>query len=109
MSAFDMQVNVMAIGVQAPSEEAQQQGHTQLEVVLTLAQIFPTPQGQMPIPLGTVRFPLSGEDAINVGKQFIEEGEKLPKTSDIQIASDIKGVDQIAKADQAFRGGPQGG
>jgi hypothetical protein len=108
MSAFDMQVNVMAIGVSAPTEEEQQQGRTQLDVVLTLAQLFPTPQGQaMPIPLGTVRFPLGGEDAINVGRQFIEEGEKLPKTSDIQIASDIKGVEQIAKADQAFRGGPQ--
>lgn len=105
MSAFDMQVKVMGIGINAPNEEAQKQGVNELEVVLTLAQLFPTPQGLVPVPLGVIRFPLAPEDAINIGGQFVSEGEKLPKTSDLQVVQDISQVENIARADQAFRKG----
>ena len=65
------------------------------------------PNGQ-PIPIATkvTRIPFNKEAADSVGLALVEGASKLPDTpkpSDLILASSMSGVDEMAKAQQAFR------
>lgn len=102
MSAFDTTVNVIGTSLAAPSEEQLKTGETPaLEIRLTIGQILPfsAGPGQPPVvaPVGTIRYGLDRDAAIEFFKTGLEEAEKLPPPSKLEVASSLNGIDEAAK------------
>jgi hypothetical protein len=89
MTAFSATLNVSNITVEKPSEDADH-----LVVKLEVGQLFPAGQNQaVVISIGSFNFPISGDKAVQFGEDLKREGEKMPKPSDLTIASNLDEID----------------
>lgn len=98
---FDIGVQPLGANV-APTEDG-----VELTVVLGIPMPFQDPQNPgnpLMAPMGQVRIPLAREFGISLGKKIAEECEKLPKESNLTVASSLHGVEQIANLDKQFKG-----
>lgn len=87
MTAFNAEINVMGMSIAIPEDPNNNPG---LKVHLTVGQLFPVDSGDgspLQVPLGQLVFSLNKEAATQMGQKLLEEAEKMPKESDIKIAS----------------------
>lgn len=91
MSAFDVTLTT------APPSLAVPEGESILELQAPVIIAVPSSQGIAGLPIGTVRMPIERDHAIKLGKAMVEEAEKLPKPSKIDVASDLSSVAQAAE------------
>ena len=92
MTAFNAVLNVSEIGIEKPSEDADH-----LNISLTVAQLLPTqPSQAVMIPLGTLKFPIERDKILRLAEDLKREGEKLPKPSDLAIASSLEDINPEA-------------
>ncbi len=91
MAVFNAQVNVGAVDIKELDDK-------HLEVELEIFMPFPAGPGQaVPIHLGTLRFPINKEPALNLAKDLKEKGEKLAQESGLIEANDMGAVEEAAK------------
>lgn len=109
MSAFEARVNVAATSIAIPTEEQQEQGANNVDIHLVVTVPLPFAQGpgQPPLQtqLGTIVYGLDRDTAIKFFKQGLEAAEKLPKTSDLEVATDLSAAEAAAQRLEALKAG----
>jgi hypothetical protein len=98
MSAFDSTWQTLGVSVGVPEDDGP------LELMLTVGNALPTPQGPVPIPLGVHRFVFTREQAISLFEKGLEEAQKMPKKSDIVTATNMSSVEKVAENIKKFGG-----
>lgn len=102
MSAFETTYNIIGISAHAPTDEELAAGADPLVMVnltpgLMLPMENPAQPGQpVVIPLGQVRYRISGEASIEFGHTLVAEGERMPKKTHVDIATSMAGVEEVA-------------
>ena len=99
---FDSTVQALDIRVLPPEE-----GDDVCTLLVMVGTILPfalEPGKPLPIPLGVLRFPLNSENANNLAESLKTEAEKLPKPSNIEVASSLAGVEKAVDFTQKLRG-----
>lgn len=96
---IEVSLTVLGVRAEAPTEEALKGGaDPEIFVQVIGATFLPFEaapgQGPMPVPSVAVKFALSKESALKLGKKLVEQGEKLPNKARIDIAQNLSGVDE---------------
>lgn len=90
LQIIDVQINTNTDAPVGPEG-----GVLQLALIIGLAlPVGPNQVGH--IPMGIIRGNLRKEQALQVGKEITEEAENLKSPIDIQIATDLAGVERAA-------------
>lgn len=102
MTAFDTHLNVVDMGLAVPTAEALDEGaEPTIEISLTVGQVLPFSQGpgQPPLvaPIGKVRFGLDRDSAVKYFTQALEAATALPVRGQVDIATNLHGVDVVAE------------
>lgn len=100
MTAFNADINVMGMSIAVPEDHDQAPG---LKIHLTVGQLLPLDSGDgspLQVPLGQISFSLGKDAATQMGQKLLEEAEKMPKESNLTVASpaDMAKVQQAAEA-----------
>jgi len=98
----DVTLQPLGVNIATPPD-----GGTELEVIVLAGLFLPfdTGTGQpLPVPFAQIRFPMGRDFALKYAESLKTEAEKLPKQSDIAVASSLQGIDQIADAERRIRG-----
>jgi hypothetical protein len=99
---FNGTINVIGVGVESPTD-------TELDVILTLGQVFALPNVQPAIiPFSRVRFSLDKDTANKLSQSLKEGADKLKPPSKLDVASTMSDVEQAAKSLDSF-GKPMSG
>lgn len=109
MSAFDTTVNVVGTSIGVPTEEHLAAGAPPaLEIAIKIGQQLPfsAGDGQPPVvaELGTIRFGLNQDTAVEFFEQGLEAAKKLPVKPKLDIATNLDGVEEAAKKISAITG-----
>jgi hypothetical protein len=102
MSAFETTYNIIGLSAHAPSDEELEAGAEPLVTVnITPGLMLPMENPQAPgqpivVPLGQIRYRINGEACIEFGETLINEGQRMPKRSKVDIVSSMAGVDEVA-------------
>lgn len=100
---FDTMLNIMSVNTNAPTtEEIDQGANPEVIVTLTPGLMLPIadpsdPTHPVVVPGGNIRFRLDGESAVSIGRKLVEEGERMPKRSRIEVASSLSGAEGAAR------------
>lgn len=100
---FDVTVQPLGVSIATPPDGA----GAELEVIVAAGIFLPfdTGTGQpLPVPVAQIRFPMGRDFALKYAESLKTEAEKLPKQSDIAVASSLQGIDRIADAERKIRG-----
>jgi hypothetical protein len=102
--AFDVTVQPIGFSLVTPEEGSDPQG-IQLVVTVGMALPFERGPGQGPVlaPVANVRIPLTREAGLSMADAVREACEKLPKESDLTVATSLAGVDRLADLDKKLR------
>lgn len=110
MPAHHTRLSIIQAAIVGP-EEGKENETDSIKLILTSGTPLPvSADGTNPIvvPIGTYEAELSGDVAVQLGEKLVEEGQKIPKKSAIETASNLSGVEQLAQqartVDKAFRG-----
>lgn len=96
---FDITLTVGPPSLTIPDSDNLEPGRPVfLEAAFPVVQVIPGPGGQpVPMAVGNCRIPIERDTAIQFGRTLVEEAEKLPKTSKLDIASSISEVEKAAQ------------
>lgn len=102
MTAFDANVNVVGTSIGVPTEEQLEAGAPSvLEIAIKVGQQLPFSQGPgqpgVTAELGTMRFALERDMAIEFFEKGLEAAQSLPAKPNIDIATSLDGIDEAAK------------
>jgi hypothetical protein len=108
VTAFDATVTVGGLDLAVPNEEALKNGvRPHVEVILTIVQPLPiakAPGEPVIAPLGTLKFPIARDQAVEFFRQGLEQAEQLPAESKLEISNDLSAAHQAAEALKGMRG-----
>lgn len=101
---FDVSIQAVGLDVAAPDEEQLEAGAPPLLnyiIVAGLGLPFQNPQDGQPlrVPMAQVRFVLPKDVSLEYAETIVEQSDKLPdvKESDLIIANNLQGAEQLAK------------
>lgn len=96
-------LNIMSVNTNAPTPDEIDQGATpEVIVSLTPGLMLPIadpndPSHPVVVPGGNIRFRLDGDSAVAIGRKLVEEGERMPKRSRIEVASSVASAEEAAR------------
>ncbi len=102
MTAFDANVNVVGTSIGVPTDEQLEAGAPSvLEIAIKVGQQLPFSQGPgqpaVTAELGTMRFALERDMALEFFEKGLEAARTLPVKSSLDIATSLDGVEEAAK------------
>lgn len=107
---FDTMLNIMSVTTQAPSPEELDAG-ADPEVIVSLVPglVLPLadpgdPHKPIVVPLGQLRFRIDGDASKTIGAKLVEEGERLPARSRVEVATSMAGAEETARRLEELRG-----
>lgn len=98
---FDSTINVSQITVNMSEDDSE------LSVGLMVGLTMPVSQTQaMNLPAGQLRFTMGDQEAVlELAEKLREAGEKLPKSSGLEVATNLSDVEKEAKQMERLRNG----
>lgn len=106
MSAFEARVNIGSLGVRPIQDPNNPTAPAvQAELSLGIVSLIPAGDGQlMPIPFGMIHAGLDKRTIENLITELQKISTEMAEPSKIVTASDLSGVDQMAKVADDLRG-----
>lgn len=107
---FDTLLNIMSVTTQAPSPEELDAGaEPELIVSLVPGLVLPladpgNPHQPIVVPMGQLRFRLDGEASVRIGSKLVEDGERIPARSRVEVATSMAGAEEAARRLEELRG-----